>query len=132
MPEVSARQVSFDWPPFYRELATKLLPYRNRQAELLALLDKLRAQDIPVTPCTDMDAQGRKFPLEEMDPFTFYGTFNRGVMKKVRLAILGAMKEKLSDLRGIQQVALRRITTRRAGSLGLILLLSVSGTCYPC
>lgn len=94
MPEVNARQVSFDWPPFYRELATKLLPYRNRQAELLALLDKLRAQDIPVTPCTDMDAQGRKFPLEVMEPFTFFGTFNRGVAKKARLAILAAMKEK--------------------------------------
>lgn len=90
----AAAIVSFDWPPFYRELAPKLLPYRTRQQDLLAFLDELRAKDIPVTPNIDTDAEGNQRPLEVMDPFTFYGCFSRGISPTSRRQIMGAIKER--------------------------------------
>jgi len=92
MSETIPRALSFDWHPFYRELAEKLIPYRARQSDLLAILEKLRARDLPVTPTMDIDESGKKFPLEVMDPFTFFGCFNRGITKKFRLEILAVLK----------------------------------------
>jgi hypothetical protein len=87
-------KVSFDWPPFYKELAPKLLPYRTRQSDLLALLDELRKRGIPVTPNGDTDAGGQSIALDAIDPFTFYGSFNRGISKESRRQILTAIKER--------------------------------------
>src|SRR5438105_970025 len=92
----SGANVSFDWPPFYRELAPKLLLYRARQTDLLAFLDQLRAKDIPITPNMDTDEDGRKRPLEVMDPFTFYGCFNRGISKTSRRQIMSAIKDRFA------------------------------------
>jgi hypothetical protein len=33
---------AFNWAPFYQELADKLVPYRNRQQELISILETLR------------------------------------------------------------------------------------------
>jgi hypothetical protein len=94
MNAVVAPKISFDWPPFYKEFAPKLLPFRTRQADLLAFLDELRAKDIPVTPNVDTDASNRAVPLEVIDPFTFYGCFNRGISPVSRKQILSAIKER--------------------------------------
>ena len=83
---------SFDWIPFYQELADKLVPYRGRQQELIALLEKLRAKKLKVTPLVDKDATGRRFQLNELDPFTFFGTFNRGITTDARIALLRELK----------------------------------------
>jgi hypothetical protein len=104
----SRLKLSFDWPPFYKELAPKLLPFQTRQANLLAFLDELRAKDIPVTPNNDTDEGGQNIPLEVMDPFTFYGCFNRGISTSSRQAIMSGIKERFalqspvpSEFRGI-------------------------------
>jgi len=34
--------MSFTWTPFYKELAVKLLDYRDRESELIALLTNLK------------------------------------------------------------------------------------------
>ena len=94
MTEKVTAQVSFDWPPFYNELATKLVPFRTRQAELLQFLKSLETAGTPITSLTDTDAQGNKVPLDEIDPFTFFGAFNRGITDANRISILKAMKEK--------------------------------------
>ena len=49
MTENIAAQSSFDWPPFYNELAKKLVPYRNRQPELLQFLKGLDTAGTPIT-----------------------------------------------------------------------------------
>ena len=41
---------SFDWVPFYEELADALVPYRTRQEELLSFLGDLRRDNLKVTP----------------------------------------------------------------------------------
>jgi 5-methylcytosine-specific restriction protein B len=82
----------FDWIPFYEEFAEKLLSWRDRQKELVAFLEEMRAQGIKVTPLEDKDETGRSFLLSEIDPFTFFGAFNRGIIETSRIRILEAAK----------------------------------------
>jgi 5-methylcytosine-specific restriction protein B len=86
---------TFTWIPLYKEIATKLASCENRQADLLASLERLREDGVKVTPFNDRDKGGRQIPLGEIDPFTFFGTFNRGIKSKDRLAIVSAVKSLL-------------------------------------
>lgn len=83
---------SFNWIPFYEELADKLVPFRSDQAALIRFLERLRANGLKMTPFEDRDGAGRRFPLEEIDPFTFFGSFNRGIHQETRIRILEAIK----------------------------------------
>ena len=85
-----------DWIPFYEELADKLAAYRTRQQELIDFLEELRAQGCKVTPIEDKDETGHRFLLKEIDPFTFFGTFNRGIASDMRIRILTAIKTRFS------------------------------------
>ena len=87
--------MSFTWIPFYKELADKLLVYRARQAELLALLNELKSGGVPVISLVDKDKNGKNIPLAVMDPFSFFATFNRRITDKNRKLILAAIKTKL-------------------------------------
>ena len=98
----------FTWTEIYNELAVRLLEWRNRQQELLEFLESLRSQGLTITPLLDRDAEGQRFLLPVIDPFTFFGAFNRQISKDQRLGILTAMKEKFelesslpSDFHGI-------------------------------
>ena len=84
----------FSWIPFYEEAATLLNGWKNKQGELVAFLEELRAAGLKVTPLTDKDAQGSRLLLDEIDPFTFFGTFNRGIKEEQRLGILKAIKDR--------------------------------------
>ena len=91
-----AEELTFDWVPFYEELADKLAAYRTRQKDLVSFLEELRAQGCKVTPLEDKDAEGHRFLLTEMDPFTFFGTFNRAITNEARIQILHAVKTRFS------------------------------------
>jgi len=84
---------SFTWIPFYEELATRLAGWEKRQGELIAFLETLRAEGYVITPLNDKDQEGARFLLKEIDPFTFFGVFNRGIGYEQRLAILVRMKQ---------------------------------------
>ncbi len=86
----------FTWVPMYREIASLLLGWEERQGELIAFLEQLREQGLKVTPLTDQDDQGARSLLDEIDPFTFFGVFNRGIRNEQRIAILTAIKELFS------------------------------------
>ena len=87
----------FSWAPIYQELALKLVGWQQRQGELISFLEQLRSQGMIITPLNDKDDKGERFLLKEIDPFTFYGVFNRGIRQEQRLAILAEVK-KLFDL----------------------------------
>ena len=70
----------FTWIPIYQELAAELAKWENRQEELISFLEDLRAQGYVITLLQDKDADGARFLLREIDPFTFFGAFNRRVM----------------------------------------------------
>jgi len=80
----------------YTELAKKILPYRNRQGELIQLLKELAAKGFPVGSTLDEDGKQNKIPLATIDPFTFFTTFNRGLTNENRRGILSYLKAKLN------------------------------------
>lgn len=81
----------FTWIPIYEEIAHKILAFENRQAELLELLGKLRAEGLKVIQLNDRDANDKVIPLAEMDPLTFFASFNRSSVPG-RQAILQRLK----------------------------------------
>src|SRR5689334_18853269 len=83
----------FTWTALYSELAKKLSNYEDRQSELINLLETIREQGYVVTPLKDKDASGNSFLVTEIDPFTFFGSFNRGVKDQSRLGILAELKK---------------------------------------
>ncbi|HND47711.1 MAG TPA: AAA family ATPase, partial [Anaerolineales bacterium] len=83
----------FTWTPLYQELAKELVNWQSRQGDLITFLEGLRANDYVITPFMDRDENGERFPLTEIDPFTFFGVFNRGIKKEQRIAILAEMKK---------------------------------------
>lgn len=84
---------NFSWIPIYQELADSLSGWRNRQSELISFLEGLRNEGYVVTPLNDKDNDGARFLLKEIDPFTFFGVFNRGIRQDQRIAILARMKQ---------------------------------------
>ncbi len=86
----------FSWIPFYKELADKLVDWEDRQNELISFIEELRSNDYKVTPLMDKNDQGDSFLLTEIDPFTVFGVFNRGISQKERIAILTEFKKKFN------------------------------------
>ncbi|HMV28830.1 MAG TPA: AAA family ATPase, partial [Anaerolineales bacterium] len=84
---------NFSWIPIYQELAERLAGWQDRQSELIAFLETLRAEGYVITPLNDKNTDGARFLLNEIDPFTFFGVFNRGIRQDQRKAILAQMKE---------------------------------------
>lgn len=91
------------WAPFYAELARKIAPFRKRQAELIAFLDELRKAGTKVVPLNDRDATGAVFMFREIDPFTFFASFTRGIKLEHRLAALRAAKERFAVAASLPQ-----------------------------
>jgi 5-methylcytosine-specific restriction protein B len=83
---------TFTWIPFYKELAGRLMDYREQQSELIATLKELKDQGRPVIRLTEKDDS---VPLTVMDPFTFFASFNRHATDQNRRAILTAIKNRL-------------------------------------
>lgn len=86
----------FSWIPIYQELANELSKWHDRQEELIAFLENLRANGYLITPFMDRDEDGARFPLKEIDPFTFFGVFNRGIKNEHRIAILSQIKKEFN------------------------------------
>ncbi|HLF74783.1 MAG TPA: AAA family ATPase [Anaerolineales bacterium] len=83
----------FTWIPIYQELADRLAEWEDRQEELIVFLEELRSQGYLVTPLADRDAGGARFLLKEIDPFTFFGVFNRRIGYDQRLGILSRLRQ---------------------------------------
>ena len=66
----------FDWVPFYREFAEKLLGYKNRRKELCVLVHKIFEKAGVKEPKLEADG----FELTDIDPFTVFGLFNKSSM----------------------------------------------------
>jgi len=84
----------FTWIPIYKELADRLVDWESRQTELIAFIQELRSHGLKVTPINDQDDQGVTLHLQEIDPFTFYGIFNRQITSIERISILREIKKK--------------------------------------
>lgn len=83
----------FTWTEIYQELATTLLSWQERQTELIAFLDGLHKEGYVVSSVQDKNRDGERFLLTEIDPFTFFGVFNRQIKDENRIAILAQIKQ---------------------------------------
>ena len=83
----------FDWVDFYKELASKLLFYKENRHELVAQVRKIYETAGINLPTLERDNQ-----IVDIDPFTFFGLFNKSAMKESnRVKIISAIA-KLFDV----------------------------------
>jgi 5-methylcytosine-specific restriction protein B len=83
----------FTWIKIYKEIAAKLREYRDKQQELVSILTDMQKRGLPTISLMDKNAQGNQIPLSEIDPFTFFANFNRGIKTETRIEILKMLKD---------------------------------------
>ena len=78
--------MQYDWISFYTEFATKLLPFKNDRK---ALIQKIYAM---------YETAGLSLPklesgdeIIDIDPFTIFGMFNKGITNANRISIISAV-----------------------------------------
>ena len=82
----------FDWVEFYMELAAKLLQYKTNRGDLVDKVKKIYETTGINMPTLEKDNQ-----LADIDPFTFFGLFNKSSMKEEnRVKILSAISNLFS------------------------------------
>lgn len=67
----------YDWVDFYKELAWKLLDFKNNHAALVDIVKKVYETTGLNMPTLELNGD-----LFDIDPFTFYGIFNKSSMKE--------------------------------------------------
>ena len=80
---------NFSWIPFYMEMADKLLAFKNNRKALVDIIYSLDSQYVSYIHTND----GGHYP--DIDPFTFFGIFNRGNSFEKRKKIAAFFKERL-------------------------------------
>lgn len=80
---------NFSWIPFYMEMADKLLAFKNNRKALVDIIYSLDSQYVSYIHTND----GGHYP--DIDPFTFFGIFNRGNSFEKRKKIAVFFKERL-------------------------------------
>lgn len=81
--------IKFTWIPFYEEFADKLLPYNEDRLALISLIKKVYS---------DLGMKLPKLDYEEpvdIDPFTVFGLFNKGITDANRIRIIKGLKKVL-------------------------------------
>lgn len=75
--------MQFEWINFYSEFATKLLEFKNNRAELIADIQSAYSAINMKFPKLE-----REDSIIDIDPFTVFGLFNKGITNANRIAIL--------------------------------------------
>ena len=83
------------WIPFYRALATRLLDFRDDRAALLEHLAEVQRETELLNLDNDRRADGTVAPVEDVDPFTVFAQFNRGLTDANRTTIAAALARAL-------------------------------------
>lgn len=87
----SEEKSRFTWIPFYTELAEKLLEYKNNRTDLISFVfSKDGLQDFS----NYLHLQDKTQKINDIDPFSFMGIFNRGSLSQSnRIIILDRIKK---------------------------------------
>lgn len=87
----SALEHEFPWIPFYMEFADKLLEYRTDRQPLINLIQELIAtSQAPLSMTDRYEPDAENAPLTDVDPFTIFSTFNRGITTENRRTLTTA------------------------------------------
>ena len=79
---------SFAWIDFYSEFATALMLYANDRASLIEKIKQIYINAKMKLPTLEKDNN-----IVDIDPFTIFGLFNKGITSDNRIAILNQVKE---------------------------------------
>lgn len=80
--------INIKWVEFYQELADNLVKYKENRTELIEKIKRVYEKINWVLPTLEKD--GKVF---DIDPFTVFGLFNKGLKDKNRTKILKGIKE---------------------------------------
>lgn len=75
--------MQFEWTSFYSEFATKLLEFKDNRAELIADIQSAYSAINMKLPKLESEDS-----IIDLDPFTVFGLFNKGITNANRIAIL--------------------------------------------
>ena len=81
----------FNWVDFYKEFAKKLLKYKLNRTELISIVENVYKDADINLPTLDIDNN-----LVDIDPFTIFGLFNKGITKDNRLKIMSNFAKRLN------------------------------------
>lgn len=81
----------YSWIEFYTELADKLLPYKDRHDDLIKLVYELYNNTGFKMPTLESGGE-----LVDIDPFSIYGLFNKGLSDSSRIKIISEIKRLFS------------------------------------
>ena len=84
----------FKWTLFYSEFATSLLKYAENRMELIEKVKEIYKLANIKLPTLEKDNN-----IVDIDPFTVFGLFNKGITDANRVAILNQIKMCLSSSR---------------------------------
>ena len=76
----------------YQEIAQHLITFRDNHIGLIDILEDMKENGLNTIPLKDYD-NNRETKLKDIDPFTFFSTFNRAIKAKNRANILEYLKE---------------------------------------
>lgn len=85
------KQICLDWIDFYMELADKLLPYKNDRKNLIEKIKIIYSTINIHLPKLETDNN-----IVDIDPFTIFGLFNKGITTANRIAILQGFAQEFS------------------------------------
>jgi len=83
----------FKWTRFYEEVADHLRAYRKDRSPLVEELHRIASELNVLSNLNDQFSDGSSGPLQDICPFTFMGTFNRGFTDANRTMIATALAE---------------------------------------
>ena len=84
-------EATFNWSEIYEEFATKLLEYKNDRKDLISKLQNVYEEIDMKLP--KMESNGE---ILDIDPFTIFGLFNKGITDDNRKRILGGIAKQFN------------------------------------
>lgn len=107
-------ETKFTWIPFYKELANKILEYKDKRKDLMDIVYSLPSKYTNYLQWRPGDGSGVDNP--EIDPFSFFAIFNRGLTTENKKEILTIIKNKLQIKADIPQdfVSIPQMDNRRS------------------
>lgn len=84
-------KIDLTWIEFYSEFADKLLPYKKDRKSLIEIIKNVYENIGINLPKLDTD-----FKFEDIDPFTIYGLFNKGITDGNRIKIITEFAKQLN------------------------------------
>lgn len=84
---------SYQWISFYEAFADELLEYESRRTELYNIIESLAQEEPYMGYLKFEDEEYWGTANRQIDPFTLFGIFNRGITNDNRRALIKALKK---------------------------------------